>query len=53
MTLVEIMQPFVIVIDWLRTYQLHLGEFTLTFMDLFVWSIMASIVIGFIVSIRD
>ena len=53
MTLAEIMQPFVLVIDWLRTFPLHLGEFTFTFMDFFVWTTMASIVIGFIIKIRD
>lgn len=48
MTVVEIMQPFALVIDWLRTYQIHFGEFTFTFMDMFIWTTMASIVVGFI-----
>ena len=53
MTLNEIMQPFVIVINWLRTETFYLGEFPFTFMDLIMWQIFAGIVIGFIVKIID
>ena len=53
MTISDLMKPFTIVIDWLRTYPLNIGEFTITFWDLFVWTMFASILIGFIVRIKN
>lgn len=48
MTLAEIMQPFAIIFNWMRTYVIHLGEFSFSFMDLFVWGLFASIIMSFI-----
>lgn len=48
MTLNEIMQPFVTIIDWMRTRTFYLGEYPFTFWDIFVWSMFAGIVAGFL-----
>ena len=48
MTINEILQPLLVVYEWFRTYQITLGEFSFTFMDLFVWGAIAYIVLAFI-----
>ena len=53
MTLDQIMAPFTVVFDWMRSRTFYLGQYPFTFWDLFLWSLIASIVIGFIVKIRD
>ena len=53
MTLNNIMQPFVVIIDWMRNTTFYLGEFPFTFWDLFLWELIAGIVIGFIVKFRS
>lgn len=53
MTINEIMNPFVQVIDWLRNRSFMLGEFSFTFFDLFTWQLLAMVLIGFIIKIRE
>lgn len=48
MTLVEIMQPFTVLIDWLRNTTFYLGEYPFTLWDLIIWQMLAGVVIGFI-----
>lgn len=47
----EFMQPFIVFFNWLRTFELCLYGFTFTFMDVWIWSAVASVVIVFIVSV--
>ena len=35
MTIAELIQPFIIFFDWMRTFHFSIGEVSLTFMDLF------------------
>lgn len=48
MSLDGIMQPFVLVIEWMRTRAFVLGGFSFTFFDWFIWGLFASILIAFI-----
>ena len=52
MTLERIMAPWTVFFDWMRTRTFYLGEYPFTFWDFFLWSLIASIVISFIVKIR-
>lgn len=53
MTIAQLIQPFILFFDWMRSFHFSIGEVTLTFMDLFVWSLLAGIVIGFINKIME
>lgn len=53
MTVAELMKPFVTFMNCLRNMTFNVGEFTLSFWDVFVWCMFASIVINFIVKIRS
>ena len=53
MTIADLLQPFAIFFDWMRTFTFSLGEVSLTFMDLFVWCLLASTLIAFIKKIRE
>lgn len=48
MSLDGIMEPFVIVLDWMRTRTFVLGGSRLHFFDWFIWSLFAGILIAFI-----
>jgi len=52
MTLDNIMQPFVLIIEWLRNTTFYLGEYPFTFWDFFIWQLLAGIVISFITKFR-
>lgn len=53
MTIANLIQPFILFFDWMRTFTFSIGEVSLTFMDLFVWTLLAGIVIGFINKIME
>lgn len=53
MTVEQIMQPFAIIFEWMRTRVFYFGEYPFTFMELFIWLMIAGIVIGAIKAIRD
>lgn len=48
MDISQYFMPFTVIFDWLRTFELTLFGFTFTFMDMFVWEMIASVVIWFI-----
>lgn len=48
MTLDVIMRPVTVVFDWMKNTTFYLGEFPFTFWELFVWGLLASVIIGFI-----
>lgn len=48
MTIAQLIQPFILFFDWIRSFHFSIGEVSLTFMDLFVWTLLASIVLGFV-----
>lgn len=48
MTLDNIMSPVTVVFDWMRNSTFYLGQFPFTFWDLFVWGLLASVIIGFL-----
>lgn len=45
--------PFEPIFDFIRNYQINLYGFTFTFMDVIVWSMLATIVIWFIKNLMD
>lgn len=53
MTLEQIMEPFTVFMNWMRNRTFYLGQYPFTFWDLFLWSLIAGIVIGFIVKVRN
>ena len=53
MTIAQLLQPFTIFFNWMRTFTFSIGEVSLTFMDLFVWSLLAGIVIDFIIKTKQ
>ena len=53
MTLSQIMQPFVVFIDWMRTRTFYLGEYPFTLWDWVVWSMLATIVITAIIKLKE
>lgn len=53
MTVSDIMAPFAVLFDWLRTRTFYFGEYPFTFMELFIWLMIAGIVIGAIKALRD
>lgn len=53
MTLAQIMKPILVIFDWMRNRTFYLGEYPFTFWELFLWSVLASLVVGFIVKTRD
>lgn len=53
MTIAEMLQPFAILFDWMRTFTFSIGEVSLTFMDLFTWTLFASIIIAFIHKVTE
>ena len=53
MTLSEIMSPLTVFFEWMRNRTFYLGEYPFTFWDFFLWTLLASIVIGFIVKLRN
>jgi len=52
MTVEQIMRPIAVVFDWMRTRTFCFGEYPFTFMEIFVWTMIAGIVIGAIKAIR-
>ena len=53
MTIEQIMRPVAVIFDWMRTRIFYLGEFPFTFMELFVWSMIAGIVVYAIKEFRN
>ena len=49
MSVKDLMMPFTVLLNWLRTYPITIAGFTFTFMDMFVWTAIAGLLIGFIV----
>lgn len=47
------LEPVQKIIDWMRTYQINLYGFQFTFMDFYLFQMLAIIVIGFIKSLND
>lgn len=46
----KVVQP---IFDFMRNYQMNLFGFEFTFMDMFVWTFLATIVLWFIFKLRD
>lgn len=44
----ELLQPFLVVLDWLKTYQITLGGHSFTFFNVFIIVALTNIVIGFL-----
>lgn len=53
MTLAQIMKPILAVFEWMQNRTFYLGEYPFTFWELFLWSMFASLIVGFIVKSRD
>lgn len=41
-------EPFLLFYDWMRSYPIRLWGYTFTFMDVFVWAILATFAIWLI-----
>lgn len=48
MSFSEFMQPFVTLLNWSRSFQIHLGGVTFTFFEMWTYTIVAAIVVAFI-----
>lgn len=53
MTIVDYMQPFNVIIQWLRDTQIVIGEVSFTFMDMIFWTMLASVLIYWFYKIID
>lgn len=53
MSLETLLSPFIIIVNWLRSFSFSIGGFSITFWDLFVWEMFATIVIGFIIKVKN
>lgn len=51
MTLAELFEPYVLFLAWSRNTYFNLGEFTICFMDFWVFQMFAGIIVLFIIRI--
>lgn len=49
----EFFECFTVVTDWMRTQPIRFGGVSFTFMDFFIWILLANVVIWFIREIRQ
>lgn len=42
----ELLSPFLVIIEWARTYQITISGFSFTFFDVWVWCLIAGVVIA-------
>lgn len=53
MDVFECMEPFTLVFDWMRSQPITLFGVTFTYMDAFVWSLIATVAVWFINKLND
>lgn len=53
MSIENLFAPFIVFFDWFRTFEISIGEFTFTFMDIYVWCGLALVCIWFIKRLID
>lgn len=44
--MLELLSPFLVIIEWARTYQITISGFSFTFFDVWVWCSVAGVVIA-------
>lgn len=42
----ELLSPFLVIIEWARTYQITIAGFSFTFFDMWMWCSVATVVIA-------
>lgn len=49
----SMLKPFFVVFEWARNTSLNIGGFSFTFFDVWIWSLIACVVISLFLFIRE